>query len=352
MFCCGNCFSDRFLKGFINTATTNLNDCSFCDSKSQKVIDPRELSDLFQPVVDLYTETTEEGGRSLVELLKGDWCLFDKIEEDKAIDLLNSIYTDANFQSKKFSPKAIPDSTRIKRWNDFREELKHINRFFPKQIQQDIDQLTSLIKYLALPSNESPNVMYRARRNTKKTLYSIEEMEKPPCKLVEGGRANPIGIPYFYTASTAKTAIAEIRPHKSDTVSVAKVNVLKGLNLADLREPRKTISPFELTESELSHLYPDIEYLCRLGEELEKPILPYDANLEYLPTQYLCEFIKHIEINDFENIEKYQFDGVMYNSSVGDGINYAIFNDAKIDIVSVDLYEITEVSIKSRLKSS
>ena len=74
--------------------------------------------------------------------------------------------------------------------------------------------------------------------------------------------------------------------------------------------------------------------------------MPYEANLEYLPTQYLCEFIKHVEIKLKDRT--FKFDGVIYKSSVGTGINYAIFNDEKLDIVDVLLYEITDIAIKSQ----
>lgn len=348
MVCCINCFNDRFLVSYIKTGAANKADCSYCGSKSVEIMEPGDLADLFQPILDLYIETEEENGSSIVELLKRDWCFLEKLDNDKCIDLLKNIYPETDFIRKKYLPKVNPDSGRIDRWNNFREELKHVNRFFPKQIQQqDIDQLTNLIAYLSLPSNESPKVMYRARCNTEKRAYSKEEMSKPPGNLVGAGRANPIGIPYTYTASDPETAIAEIRPHKSDRVTVAMVNVLEPLNLADLRDPRKTISPFELGEDELSLLYPDIEYLCRLGEELKKPILPHEANLEYLPTQYLCEFIKHVEIKLKDRV--FKFDGVIYKSSVGSGVNYAIFNDEKLDIVNVIVYEITDIAITSQM---
>lgn len=159
-------------------------------------------------------------------------------------------------------------------------------------------------------------------------------MGKPPAKISTAGRANPIGIPYLYTASNISTAIAEIRPHKGDSVTVAKFDILEPLKLADLRNPRQSISPFTLKdEDELNQIYLDLDYLCHLGEELSKPILPREAHLEYLSSQYLCELIKHCG-----------FDGVVYKSSVGDGDNFAIFYDEKLKASEVECYQVNNVN--------
>jgi CspA family cold shock protein len=77
-----------------------------------------------------------------------------------------------------------------------------------------------------------------------------------------------------------------------------------------------------------------MDFLCRLGEELTKPVFPHKAHLEYLPSQYLCEFIKSLG-----------YDGVLYKSSLGDGDNYAIFDDSKLIGLSVEVVDITDVAL-------
>ena len=109
--------------------------------------------------------------------------------------------------------------------------------------------------------------------------------------------------------------------------------VLKYLKFADLRNPRQTISPFSLTDDGLNQLFLDLNYLCHLGEELSKPILPREAHLEYLSSQYLCELIKDCG-----------FDGVVYKSSVGDGDNFAIFYDENLEAIDIKCYKINNVN--------
>jgi hypothetical protein len=78
-------------------------------------------------------------------------------------------------------------------------------------------------------------------------------------------------------------------------------------------------------------------YLTLLGNELSKPIIPREANLEYLPSQYLCELLKHIG-----------FHGIIYKSSAADGNNYVIFADNKIKAITTFQYRITDTKIESK----
>ncbi len=168
-------------------------------------------------------------------------------------------------------------------------------------------------------------------------------MGKPPENLVSNGRANPIGIPYLYVASSIDTAISEIRGHKSEVVTIVEYQIKNDLELADLRDPKSTISPFEFDEenedeeNELVGIYKDIQFLRHLGNELSKPIIPREANLEYLSSQYLCELLKHIG-----------FHGIIYKSSISDGNNYVIFNDKRLKAGSTYQYQIIDVTTKSK----
>jgi hypothetical protein len=163
-------------------------------------------------------------------------------------------------------------------------------------------------------------------------------MKKPPQKVATNGRANPHGIPYLYVASTIETAISEIRGHKGESVTVAEFQISRKLELVDLREPINTISPFALNdENEIELLYKNMPYLTLLGNELSKPVIPREANIEYLPTQYLCELLKHTG-----------YHGIIFKSSISDGNNYVIFDDKRLKAVEAFQYQITSVSIESK----
>ncbi len=75
-------------------------------------------------------------------------------------------------------------------------------------------------------------------------------------------------------------------------------------------------------------------YLLKLGDELSKPVRRQDVNLDYLPTQYLCEFIK----------SELGFDAVEYKSAMNpEGHNLAIFNDSKLECVGAKFYKVNDL---------
>ncbi len=332
MNCCSNCFNDTFLETIIVLISESLGNCDFCHMKDTHIISSQELNDYFQPLLDLY-EIAEDDGKTIAQLLKNDWMLFASLDDGTAIKLLESIF-DMEFNGL-FNSKQNGDEANILNWKDFKRELKHDNRYFPKKAP-DYKHLSELLSHIILLYKDVPQYLYRSRVNIDIGIIDITEMGKPPEKISTAGRANPIGIPYLYTASNIQTAIAEIRPHKGDNITVAKFQVIEPLTLVDLRNPRKSISPFVLDEDGLNQIFTDLDYLCHLGDELSKPILPREAHLEYLSSQYLCELIKHSG-----------YDGVIYKSSVGDGDNYAIFSDNKLEAIETKVYSVDNVEIVS-----
>lgn len=336
MNCCPNCFNDTFLETIIIRKSETLANCDFCKTQNISIISTKELNDIFQPLLDLY-EKTNESGKPIIQLLKNDWVLFTCLDDKIATELLESIF-DINFTGL-FISKQNEDEAKILNWKDFKAELKHNNRYFPKKAP-DYEHLNELLSHIILASGNIPQYLYRSRVNIDTEVIDIKEMGKPPERISTAGRANPIGIPYLYTASNIKTAIAEIRPHKGDNITVATFEVKEALTLADLRNPRESISPFELKDEDaLNQVFIDLDYLCHLGDELSKPILPREAHLEYLSSQYLCELIKHCG-----------YDGVIYKSSVGDGDNYAIFSDNKIEAITTEVHSIDNINISSSLQ--
>ena len=330
--CCANCFGDAFLGKQIKNYSNSTGDCSYCNARNVLLIDPIHLRDYFELLLGVYCE--DKSGKTLVEWLKSDWSLFGILSNAHCKDLLSEILDDGEIVRKYYCPIVPEDENSLERWQKFRTELKHENRFFPKNIP-DLDRLEELLGYLSCDLLAVPSMLFRARIMEGNTPHSPCEMGVPPINKSTHGRANPAGIPYLYLASDIDTAIAEIRPHTGDMVCVAEFELVADFLIADLRNPRKTISPFSLSdEQNIVQLRNDIGFLCQLGEELSKPVLPKTAHLDYLPSQYLCEFIKHRG-----------FGGVMYRSSVGKGTNYAIFDATSTKIGMVKKYRITGVNL-------
>jgi hypothetical protein len=331
LYCCPNCFNDSFLQSEIDVRSTKKGKCSFCQTNNISILEPEELKNLFEPVLDIYEKN--EKGKSLFKLFQEDWLIFSQILNDDNLSKL--LYKISGIDTNEsYSPIYQEERRNIEQWEAFREELKHNNRFFPNNAPS-IEMIRPFGKYLGKKLQKG-NFLFRARVNPDDTPINIAEMGKPPKKKSTNGRANPIGIPYLYVASSPETAIAEIRGNKGEKLSIAKFVISEDLELADLRNPRITVTPFGLDDDELELIFTNLPFLELLGNELSKPIVPREANLEYLPSQYLSEIIKHVG-----------FHGIIYKSSVSNGDNYVLFDDSKVQAVDVVQYEIIDIITKS-----
>jgi len=341
-----NCFDDKFLKDHIKEYGSKSS-CDFCGSKNVPCIDPEELADLFIPVINLYSivedfmpthDLKHRDGEFIWEKLDQEWGLF-AIEYAKQEELLHAMFPcrdpkegDLQFlhswverEGEYWGTDRETSDKMEDLWNDFCQEIKNENRFFPRK-KIDLNLLGELIstQTYSLLQNET---LFRARLAANGERIPPRKMGKPPAEKSVHGRANPRGIPYLYLASDPETAIKEIRPSLSDKITVGKFKPIKSLEIIDLRNP-KIESPFFYGDN-LEFLFVYLEYLRNLGSEISKPVDKKDPELEYLPLQYLCEFIKN---------EGY--DGVAYKSSVGEGYNLAIFNDRKLKCTRTTLYEV------------
>ncbi len=331
--CCPECFDDRGLrKDIIPSIGPTRGTCDFCGSADVDLVEPRQLADSFEVLISVYEP--DPHGKSLVEWMKEDWQLFSHPRMDiaHAKELLGEILDDGDIVRRGFSPSATYKSESLAQWESLRDELMYKNRYFLDE-PLDTNRLEKLLVHL--PADGMPQLWYRARIRTSDVRYEIDEMGAPPKRLATHGRANPPGIPYLYLGSLPATAAAEVRPHTGEVACVADFTVAGALHAVDLRNPRKLVSPFILADAgAIGQLRADIPFLERLGEELTRPVLPQGAAIDYVPSQYLCEFIK-----------KSGYDGVVYRSSVSEGINLALFNPAKAIGGNVRLYNISRVSV-------
>lgn len=332
-YCCPECFDDRGLRKYIfPTLTSSSGCCSYCGSENVALVRPAQLADVFEMLISVYEPDAD--GKSLVEWMKEDWRLFShpKMDNAHAKELLGEILNDGEIVRQSFSPSAAYKSEGLVRWESLRDELMYKNRYFLDE-KIDADRLSQLLDHL--PADDMPEIWYRARIQTSDDPFPITDMGAPPKHIATHGRANPAGIPYLYLGSKPETAAAEVRPHTGEVACVADFKIEK-LAACDLRDPRRLVSPFILEDAgAIGQMRADIPFLERLGEELTRPVLPRSAAIDYLPSQYLCEFIK-----------KCNYDGVVYRSSVSDGINLALFTPAKAVAGSVSQFNIARVSVE------
>lgn len=164
-------------------------------------------------------------------------------------------------------------------------------------------------------------------------------MFNPPKDKTKAGRANPLGISYLYLSSDIKTTISEKRVSKYDYVSIGEFVLSKKINIINLRET-DIYDPIVLAENEeLEEFLIQIPFLRKLESNLSQPYRKSDSELEYIPTQYISEYIKAIG-----------FDGIEYRSSLNpSGSNYAFYYPDKFECIKTFVLEIDEIEYKYQI---
>ncbi|HEY6342309.1 MAG TPA: RES family NAD+ phosphorylase [Bryobacteraceae bacterium] len=314
--------------------STETGRCSYCDSEGVSIVSPSQLGEYFELLINAYEPNRD--GKPLVKWFREDWGLFEhqRMGDTLARDLLVDILEDGEIVHQPFIPAPDLSGDRLAQWEQLRGELMYRNRFFPG-VNIDLDRLQFLLSQLTIDGNEIPNVWHRARIQTSDMPFLIGDMGAPPKRVASHGRANPAGIPYLYLGSTPETAVCEIRPHTGETACVADFRTPDGLTLVDLRRPKKMVSPFLLEDAQsITRMRSDLPFLERLGDELTRPVVPQSAAIDYTPSQYVCEFIK-----------KCGYHGVVYRSSVSNGINLALFDPTSAQPGAVTRYRVARVSV-------
>lgn len=335
MNCCPNCFRDNEIKGFIYWNSNNISDCDFCDSKKVAIINTQELQEQFILLLDLYK--VDPNGKNLESAIQTDWNIFNLEDDKKITKLISEVLVGLDNEYIELLSKNVAlsiDSDEsielIKIWNNFKEEIKKENRFFNKNV---ID-FESIKKTFPVRQYSKGKIFYRSRISNKNTPFEPSEMGKPHQKYAKAGRANPKGISYLYLAQSIETTLYEARATFLDYVSIGEFKLLQNLEIITLRPTFQT-SPFTEGYS-IEEYLKNKPFIDLLERELSKPLRRHDNDLDYLPTQYLCEYIKGLG-----------YDGVEFSSSLHEGgINVVIFDEEKLECFNVKSYEVTKINIE------
>ena len=357
MQCCANCFVSPKLKEYIDDEGT-VGDCAFCSSKDVKCLKVSDLLEYFEPIFEMYRKIEYgrdfiqgddpiDHGEFLPDLIENDWnpIFSDDFDEDMLDDFWDSL-TKQDWIDKDNLPidlsafyVMIEDSFEDY-WDSFSDYLRTNRRFtiIRDDVLQFTDFLPELLSGIEVQVN-SGDKYYRARLGTgdETEPFPKEKMGAPPPeKTLSGGRANPPGIPFLYLTDEEKTAIAEVRPWKGATVSIATFTTKKEISLVDLTPKFYIDDPFYYGDN-LEYVIKDNSILRRLARELSKPINPGKISIEYIPTQYVTEIIRNLE-----------YDGMIYPSALGKGKNIVLFDEAVVECMDdVKLHYVKSVDYDS-----
>ncbi|MCD7936059.1 MAG: RES domain-containing protein, partial [Tannerellaceae bacterium] len=326
------------IRQFINSTSKEKGFCDYCKEESF-LINIEELLDFFIEFLSIFRG--DEYGIPLIDHIQNDWNLFKSREIGKKLlcDIIQQKNVSDDWPENKTAYTYVIDEC-VRYWDNLKQSLKYQRRFLTNAERLDEYGWNSLF-YINATINPNIN-LYRARIHFdgKMEPFKNHEMGSPPQEKATAGRANPSGIPYLYLSKSPETTIYETRSSYLDLLSIALfVSHPPGLNIVDFTSHPSPLNymgnMIELAKS---------KFLKEaISKDLSKPMRRFDSELEYIPTQFICEFIRYST----------GADGIQFNSSLHKGgVNIVLFDPNMVKCVKVELHQITDVSITYELQKS
>lgn len=333
---CSNCFSDRELIGFIDSSGST-GDCEVCNSNAVSTINISELLDYFQELLTNFQRL--EQGESLKSILQRQWNFFSSDQIGSAIldEVLGQITTDITSadDSVDYIDEIISN---YEYWDILKDNIKWNSRFLVglDVLQEDLGWDGFFNTQFELNSEA---MLYRARVHHESGLkaYEPKNMMCPKPKHAKGGRANPTGIPHLYLSDNPDTVLYEVRASFLDELSVGKFRLKQDpgkVKIVDFTEDTPLFQPSSVNGTIKARLLRD-----RISTDLSKPMRRYDTEIEYVPTQFICEFIRVIT----------DASGIRFRSSVHpEGKNMVIFDQEIMECVEVTLQQVDNLDLSAK----
>lgn len=330
---CPNCFADKELKAFISSSI-NIGLCKVCNSTNVPLLLIDELFDFFQELMNNFK--TSADGEPLKSKIQSNWSFFST--QNIGSKILNEVLpriTTGIQNSEDLVNYTENIIENYSYWEKFKDLLKWSNRFI-----SDIEYLKELgwdgffnTQYELYPSDE----LFRARVHHKSDMsaYEAKDMMSPPSDLAGGGRANPLGIPYLYLSDNPETVLYEVRASYLDELSIGLFQLkeeLKSVKIVDFTEETPLFQE-DVSRTIKSKLLRD-----KISRDLSKPMRRYDSEIEYIPTQFICEFIRIYT----------GASGIRFSSSLHpSGKNIVMFDQGLMECKQVFLSKINSLNLKS-----
>lgn len=330
------CFSAKELVSYIKASPDTQRGISKYDKEKDYYIeDSLEVDEFIEDFFSLFKVTPN--GEPLAAVLKSDSQIniFNKGLKNIEVfwtELLRELDIGLALDSLVSYRKEVDDY--VLEWERIKKEVLAERRFFCR-----CDEAWSSF-FEPNSSLSSSSYYYRARVHVDGRIskYPPKDMFAPPAKDAPNGRTNPEGIAYLYLCGSKETTLYETRAILNDYVSIATFKVKPGstVNIFDF-----TIQSAFLLDEKCLNIARKIRLFDAISKDLSKPMRRHSKKLEYLPTQFICEFI-----NFFSSSE-----GIVFRSSVHeDGTNIVLFNSEKMQCKKVELVAISSLNVKWELK--
>ncbi len=275
---------------------------------------------------------------------------------DDAATGIESPFSVDSYYERKYE---IPGGPWHELWREFEIELLQrarflntkalgiLNRVFGElhSVQTDVGE--PVIKQAG--PNTSLTHLFRAREFAyaremwKACDAPARALGPPPPSIARSGRMNAEGISVFYGATLKETALSEIRPAAGSYVAVGRFELVRKMNLLNLRALQQARSEGSVFDPRAKARGALALFLRDLSGIMARPIQPRDERRKYLPTQAIADYLA-TEIHP-------GIDGIIYPSAQTNtvGENVVLFN--KVSRVAKDTFKIRLQRYSSKTES-
>lgn len=345
---CAECFEDEDLKEWIHRQGEQPG-CHFCSGQDAPTAELRELCAHIESCLrkvygfaeDQLPYESAEGG-----YIGRHWTTYEILVEevqlslprDRKSTLLYSLLerlTDRTWCDYEWVALDRDRALELS-WDDFCETVKHKRRFFFHATGKDThDSYTpaSLLEEIAGMSEQfglvrelagDQGTLWRARSDLAEGAASgAADFGPPPvARATQSNRMNPPGIPMLYLASSATTALREVR---KPAAQVGRWVATRPLRVLDLRSLPRVPGIFSGADRDRRLL---LRFLQSFAFDIMQPVERDELqHIDYLPSQVVTEFVRDYRFGRRPGEKGRLVDGIAYESTVhrGAGWNLALF---------------------------
>jgi hypothetical protein len=329
----------NYEKGFCNYCNKDLKVCNLEDVLKFMM---KGIQNFYEDAANYQPFESKEGG-----YLYGTLTVNDLIQSEIGLvtepfelteDIINSI--DDLSWSNYYDIYDSPTDDLARRWEFFKQTVKHQTRYFFKFRNSKIDYFQDSInaeetlsdlggfikKYNLLETLPSETPVFRARQHKISDIDKLqrqEELVSPPLNLAKyPNRFSPSGVPMFYGGFDRQTIISEIYNPKNKSnkrITIGEFKTKRKIRVLDFTKIPSIPSIFQ---PEKYKNYFDILFLHQLVKDLSEPItIDKLDHIEYVPTQIITEFLRY----PFNDTLKKKIEGIIYPSAKSNGKTCVVF---------------------------
>lgn len=227
-------------------------------------------------------------------------------------------------------------------WHSFCHTITHEQRFLnPKAA----DLLADIFKYIHLQRDVSRRCpiyridpkdglrLHRARIVTDAIRTEIQDdparyLGPPPRRLGKPNRMNPSGISALYASFDVATCISELRPLVGAEIVSAEFELVRDIVVLDTTRFAAPVKELNLFAKDHIRRISQWRFMQRFMSEIAKPISPDDEHLDYVPTQFVAEYLNKLHQVRIGK-DRQHIDAIIYQSAQRpEGKNIVLLGDA------------------------